>query len=97
MEAAKKGGDRQEIHERLRLHSRESTTAVLEHGEPNPFLELVADDPEVPLDRDELDALLDPVRFIGRAPEQVADYLETVVRPLLADAGELPEANDLEV
>jgi adenylosuccinate lyase len=97
MEAAKKGGDRQELHERLRLHSREATTAVLERGEANPFLDLVAADPAVPLDRAELDALLDPVRFIGRAPEQVAEYLDGVVRPLLAAAGELPEAKDLDV
>jgi adenylosuccinate lyase len=97
MEAAKRGGDRQEIHERLRLHSRESTTAILERGEPSPFLDLVAADPEVPLDRAELDALMDPARFIGRAPEQVAEYLDAVVRPLLAAAGELPESRDLDV
>ena len=97
MEAAKRGGDRQEIHERLRLHSRESTTAILERGEPSPFLSLVAADDEVPLERGELDALMDPARFIGRAPEQVADYLENVIRPLLDAAGELPEARDLDV
>jgi adenylosuccinate lyase len=97
MAAAKKGGDRQELHERLRLHSRETSVAVLERGEPNPFLDLVAADPEVPLDRAELDALLDPMRFIGRAPEQVRDFLDGVVRPLLAESGELPEARDLEV
>ena len=81
----------------LRLHSRESTTAILERGEPSPFLDLVANDPEVPLDRADLDALMDPARFIGRAPEQVAEYLDGVVRPLLAAAGELPEARDLDV
>ena len=97
MEASKRGGDRQELHERLRLHSRESTTAILERGEPNPFLSLVAADDEVPLDRAELEALMDPTRFIGRAPEQVTEFLEGVVRPLLAEAGELPEARDLEV
>lgn len=97
MAAAKKGGDRQDLHERLRLASREATQAILERGEPSPFLELVAADDEVPLDRAELESLMDPVRFIGRAPEQVAEYLENVVRPLLADAGELPEAGDLDV
>ena len=97
MEAVKRGGDRQALHERLRLHSRESTAAILESGEANPFLELVAADDEVPLDRTELDALMDPTRFIGRAPEQVTEYLSDVVRPLLEAAGELPEARDLEV
>jgi adenylosuccinate lyase len=97
MAGVKRGGDRQTLHERLRIHSRAATTAVLEHGAANPFLDLVADDRQVPLDRAELDALLDPVRFVGRAPEQVRDYLDAVVRPLLAAAGELPEAADLEV
>jgi adenylosuccinate lyase len=97
MEAVKRGGDRQELHERLRIHSREATTAILESGEANPFLSLVAADPEVPLDQAELDALMNPARFIGRAPEQVADFLSGVVRPLLEAAGELPEAHDLEV
>jgi adenylosuccinate lyase len=97
MEAVKRGGDRQELHERLRIHSREATTAILESGEANPFLDLVAADPEVPLDRAELDALMDSTRFIGRAPEQVAEYLRDHVRPLLEAAGELPEAHDLKV
>jgi adenylosuccinate lyase len=97
MEAVKRGGDRQELHERLRIHSREATTAILESGEANPFLALVAADPEVPLDQAELDTLMDPVRFIGRAPEQVAEYLRDHVRPLLDAAGELPEAGDLEI
>ncbi len=97
MEGVKRGGDRQALHERLRLASREATAAVLERGEANPFLDLVAADPEVALDRAELDALMDPVRFVGRAPEQVAEYLADHVRPLLAAAGELPEARDLEV
>jgi len=97
MEAVRRGGDRQEVHERLRVHARSATTAVLVEGEPNPFLELVSDDPTVPLDRSELESLLDPSRFVGRAPQQVREYLEEYVQPLLVAAGELPEASDLEV
>jgi len=97
MEAVRRGGDRQEVHERLRVHARSATTAVLVDGESNPFLELVAGDPAVPLDRSELESLLDPARFVGRAPQQVREYLEEYVMPLLAEAGELPEARDLEV
>jgi adenylosuccinate lyase len=69
----------------------------LEKGGANPFLGLVAEDPEVPLDRSELDALLNPTRFVGRAPEQVREFLTEHVRPILDDAVDLPEAKDLDV
>lgn len=97
MAAVRRGGDRQSLHERLRVHARAASRAVLEEGLANPFLDLVATDPEVPLERAELDALLDPARFVGRAPEQVREFLAEHVRPLLAAAGELPAAEDLEV
>ena len=97
MEAVRRGGDRQAVHERLRLHARAATTAVLADGGANPFLGLVADDPEVSLDRSELDALLDPERFVGRAPQQVREFLAEHVRPVLDEAGKLPEATDLDV
>ena len=96
-EAVRRGGDRQAAHERLRVHARAATREVLVDGRANPFLDLVASDPEIPLERSELDALLDPVRFVGRAPEQVRQYLAEVVGPLLQAAGDLPEAGDLEV
>ncbi len=97
MEAVRRGGDRQALHERLRVHAREAARAVLEEGRENPFLDLVAADPGVGLSRAELEALLDPARFTGRAPEQVREFLAAHVEPLLAAAGELPEARDLEV
>jgi adenylosuccinate lyase len=97
MEAVRRGGDRQAVHERLRLHARAAATAVLEDGGANPFLGLVADDSEVPLDRSELDALLDPARFVGRAPQQVREFLAEHVQPVLDEAGDLPEAKDLDV
>jgi adenylosuccinate lyase len=97
MESVRRGGDRQAVHERLRLHARAAARVVLEEGGANPFLALVAADSAVPLDRIELDALLDPRRFVGRAPEQVREFLAEHVKPVLAAAGELPEARDLEV
>jgi adenylosuccinate lyase len=97
MEGVRRGGDRQALHERLRVHSRKAARAVLEEGADNPFLELVAEDPAVPLDHGELKALLDPARFVGRAPQQVREFLEEHVQPILAEAGELPEAKDPEV
>jgi len=97
MEGVRRGGDRQALHERLRVHSRKAAQAVLEEGADNPFLELVAEDPAVPLNHGELEALLDPARFVGRAPQQVREFLAEVVQPVLVEAGELPEAKDLEV
>ena len=97
MEAVRRGSDRQSVHERLRIHARTATAAILERGEDNPFLEMVADDNEVPLDRDDLDALLDPVRFVGRAPQQVEAFLKNEVAHHLDRAGDLPKARDLEV
>ena len=97
MEAVRRGGDRQVVHERLRLHARAAASAVLEAGGANPFLDLVAEDTGVPLDRSELEALLDPARFVGRAPQQVREFLAEHVQPILDTAGELPEAKDLDV
>jgi len=97
MEAVRRNGDRQAVHERLRVHARAATAAVFERGETNPFLELIAEDSEVPLDLGELQALLDPAAFIGRAPQQVGEFLETEIRPLLKDKWDLPEARDLDV
>jgi adenylosuccinate lyase len=97
MEGVRRGGDRQALHERLRVHSRTAAKVVLEEGGANPYLDLVAADPKVPLDRAELKALLDPGRFVGRAPEQVREFLDEHVKPILDAAGELPEARDLDV
>ena len=97
MEGVQRGGDRQALHERLRVHSRAAAQAVLAEGGDNPFIALIADDPEVPLDRAELESLLDATRFIGRAPQQVHEFLKEHVRPVLAAAGELPAAKDLDV
>jgi adenylosuccinate lyase len=97
MEGVQRGGDRQALHERLRLHARAAARAVLAEGGDNPFLALVADDAEVPLDLAELEALLDPRRFVGRAPQQVREFLDEQVQPVLDAAGTLPEAKDLDV
>jgi adenylosuccinate lyase len=97
MAAVRRGSDRQAVHERLRIHARAASRWMLEEGEANDFLDRVAGDPEVPLGGDELEALLDPTRFVGRAPQQVREFLAERVRPLLEAAGELPEAVDLEV
>jgi adenylosuccinate lyase len=97
MEAVQRGGDRQAVHERLRIHARAAASTVLTEGGANPFLALVAEDREVPLERSELEELLDPARFVGRAPEQVREFLAEHVQPILDRAGEFPQARDLDV
>jgi adenylosuccinate lyase len=82
--AAAKGGDRQLLHERLRVLSREAARAVKEEGRPNPLLELLAAEPAFGLDRSALAALLDPTQFVGRAPAQVDEFLAETVEPWLA-------------
>ncbi|MCU0291271.1 MAG: adenylosuccinate lyase [Thermoanaerobaculaceae bacterium] len=82
--AAACGGDRQRLHERLRGLSREAARRIKEHGEPNPLLQMVAADPAFGLSSEDLGRLLEPGRFVGRAPEQVAEFLAGWVEPWLA-------------
>ena len=83
MQAVKKGGDRQELHERLRVHSIAAGRIVKEEGGKNDLIARVLADPAFQLTPDEVAALLVPEDFIGRAPRQVDEYLAGVVRPLL--------------
>jgi adenylosuccinate lyase len=94
---AARGGDRQRLHERLRVLSREAGRRVKDGGEHNPLLELVAADPAFGLDAAHLAQLLDPQRFIGRAAEQVDEFLVAVVDPFLSAHAPAPEDEELEV
>ncbi|MDR2615922.1 MAG: adenylosuccinate lyase [Oscillospiraceae bacterium] len=87
MRAAQRGGDRQELHEAIRVHSVAAGAAVKERGEPNDLIRRIAADPLFGLTETELEAELEPRRFIGRAPEQTEEYLRDVVRPALAQYG----------
>ena len=83
MGAVKKGGDRQELHERIRQHSLAAAKRVKEEGLDNDLLDRICDDPAFRLDRAELAGLTDPAAFIGRAPQQVAEFIAEVVAPIL--------------
>jgi adenylosuccinate lyase len=85
MEAVKRGGDRQDLHERFRLASLEAGKAIKEEGRPNPLLELLAADPAWHMDANELAAILDAERFTGRAAEQVQAFLAKEVAGALKD------------
>ena len=83
MDAVKRGGDRQQLHERIRVHSQEAGRNVKELGLTNNLIELLAADPMFGLSREELCAHMEPSRYIGRCPAQVADFLNDCVRPVL--------------
>ncbi len=82
MAAVAAGGDRQELHERIRRHSQAAAAVVKEQGGHNDLLERLAGDPA--FGRVDLTAIMQPRQFIGRAPEQVDEFLAEVVEPLLA-------------
>ncbi len=94
MRAVQRGGDRQELHERIRRHALEAARRMKEEGAPADLLERIADDEAFGLDRAELEELVDARRFVGRAPKQVDAFLEDHVDPLLERLG--PEARNLD-
>ena len=83
MDAVKAGGDRQELHERIRELSMEAGRNVKEKGLDNSLLELIAADPAFNLSLEELQKTMDPAKYVGRAPVQVEAYLNNVVNPML--------------
>ena len=83
MDAVKRGGNRQELHERIRVHSLEAGRNVKDLGLPNNLIDLIAADPMFGMSREELTAHLEPSRYIGRCPEQVTDFLTDYVQPVL--------------
>jgi len=79
----RRGGDRQALHERIRVHSQEAAKRVKLEGGENDLLRRIAEDPAFGLTLDELTAMLDPAAFVGRAPGQTTEFLAQHVRPLL--------------
>ena len=89
MDAVKAGGDRQELHERIRTLSMEAGKNVKENGKENNLLELIAADPAFNLSLDALKQTMDPKKYVGRAPRQVEEFLEECIRPVLEANQEL--------
>ncbi len=87
MDAVKNGGNRQELHEKIRTLSMEAGKNVKVEGKENNLLELIAADDEFPMGLDELQATMQPERYVGRSPRQVEKYLAEVIKPIL-DANE---------
>ncbi len=82
MECVKAGGDRQELHEAIRQHSMESAKAVKERGERNDLIERIKADGRFAAVKDKIDSILSPENFVGRAPEQVDEFLAEYIDPL---------------
>jgi adenylosuccinate lyase len=96
--AVRAGGDRQEAHERIRGYSIAAARAIKDGAANNDLLDRIAADETFGITRDELDRAMDPRRFVGRAPEQVDEFLAEVVEPLLAGGGhDVPTLEEVRV
>ncbi|PWM45829.1 MAG: adenylosuccinate lyase [Clostridiales bacterium] len=83
MEAVKKGGDRQELHEKIRQHSLAASARIKEEGLDNDLIDRIASDPMFGLSADSIKKALDPSLYVGRCPEQVDKFLKNSVYPKL--------------
>lgn len=83
MECVKNGGDRQELHERIRVHSMEAGKMVKIEGKENDLIERILNDKYFNLDKDRLLEILSPKNFIGFAPEQTEEFVNVEVKPIL--------------
>ncbi len=83
MESVKRGGNRQELHERLRVHSHAAAAKVKLEGGANDLIDRIAADDAFPLTREEIEAELDPARYIGRCVSQVDEFLTDIAAPVL--------------
>lgn len=83
MDAVKAGGDRQELHERIRMHSMAAAKTVKEEGKPNDLLHRIAEDPAFNISEEEISRIIKPENFTGRAEQQTLDFISEIVQPLL--------------
>ena len=75
MEAVKRGGDRQELHEIIREYSMKAAYRVKQEGLNNNLIELIIEDPSFKMSKEEILSIMDPKNFVGRAPEQVVEFI----------------------
>ena len=83
MDATKAGGDRQELHEKIRQYSMEAGAVVKKEGKPNDLLQRIAADPAFGRTLEELESLMEPSLYVGRAPQQTEEYISEVIQPIL--------------
>ncbi len=92
--AVQAGADRQAVHEVIRVHSIAAARAMKDEGKPNDMLQRLAADAAFPVPSADLAAVTDATRFVGRAPQQVDDFLAEVIHPILVAAGEAAPAKE---
>lgn len=88
MDAVKAGGDRQELHERIRTHSMAAAKTVKEEGKPNDLLHRIAEDPAFNISEEEISKIIKPENFTGRAEQQTLDFISEVIAPILRENSE---------
>ena len=97
MDAVKRGGNRQDLHERIRVLSQEAGRNVKDRGLPNNLIDLIAEDPMFGMSREDLTVHMEPARYIGRCPEQVDEFLAECVNPVLERYASALEGQDTEL
>ncbi len=97
MNAVLKGGDRQELHEKIRVYSMEAGREVKEFGRPNDLVDRIANDASFGLTKEEIIKALNPNNLCGRAPKQVEDFIQIAVNPVLEKYGDLIKDIKVEV
>jgi len=85
MENVKRGGDRQELHESIRVHSMEAGKRVKVEGKPNDLIQRILADDTFKMTEEEVLSMLEPENFVGRAPEQTTEFIEAYIKPILND------------
>lgn len=85
----KAGGDRQELHEAIRVHSMDAGAVVKGEGKPNDLMERIAKDPLFEAVHSKLESMIDPILFVGRAPEQVDEFISEEIDPILEENKDL--------
>ena len=83
MDVTKRGGDRQELHEKIRQYSMEAGAMVKKEGKENDLVERIANDPAFGMTKEMIEELLEPKNFVGRAPQQTEEFINEVVQPVL--------------
>ncbi len=91
MDAAKRGADRQQLHERIRIHSMAASKVVKEEGGENDLLRRIADDPIFGVTLNELQKIVSPEKYVGRAPQQTEEFISEVVAPAIQQYDFMPD------
>ena len=97
MNAVLKGGDRQELHEKIRVHSMEAAKQVKQFGKPNDLIERIENDESFGLTKEEIEKALNPSNLCGRALHQVEEYIENTVNPVIQKYEDLIKDINVEV